>query len=133
MPFNRRLPVLVVEDEDFTAEVVEALLVGIGFEHVDRAADGLDAWTMMRQRRYALVVSDYRMAPMNGLMFLQSVREDPDLQDTRILLLTAASAPEIRREAERLGADAFLLKPFTPKALRVSLEAMMRQPRVRVA
>ena len=35
--------------------------------------------------------------------------------------------------AERLGADAFLLKPFTPKALRVSLEAMMRQPRVRVA
>ncbi len=43
--------------------MMEALLYGIGFEHVDRAADGLDAWPMMRQRRYEIVVSDYRMTP----------------------------------------------------------------------
>jgi CheY-like chemotaxis protein len=96
--------------EDFTAGVIEALLYGIGFEHVDRAADGLDAWTMMHQRRYALVICDYRMAPMSGLMFLQSVREDPEHP--------AADRRQRSRDPQRGGAArgrCLPAKPFTPK------------------
>jgi hypothetical protein len=43
-----------------------ALLRGIGFENIDHAAGGLDAWTMMCHKPYGLVISDYRLKPMNG-------------------------------------------------------------------
>ena len=76
----------------------------------------------MRHRAYGLVISDYGMKPMNGLMFLQAVREDEELRRVRFLLITASSDPEIEARAAALGADAFLRKPFTMQGLREAVE-----------
>jgi two-component system, chemotaxis family, chemotaxis protein CheY len=122
MALDLARPVLIVDDEELTAELVSTYLAGIGFANVDLAADGLDAWTMMRYRAYGLVISDYGMKPMNGLMFLQAVREDEELRRVRFLLITASSDPEIEARAAALGADAFLRKPFTMKGLREAVE-----------
>ncbi len=122
MPFHPAVPVLIVDDEDLTAELVATYLSSIGFSDVDHAADGLDAWTMMRHRPYGLVISDYSMKPMNGLMFLQAVRADEALRSVRFMLITASRDPAIAHQAEVLGAEAFLSKPFSLQALRDALE-----------
>jgi two-component system chemotaxis response regulator CheY len=122
MPLDLSVPVLLVDDEELTAELVATYLGGIGFENVDHAADGLDAWTMMRHRPYGLVVSDYSMKPMNGLMFLQAVRDDEETRSVRFLLITASEDAEIPRKAAELGTDGFLRKPFTSQELRAVTE-----------
>ena len=127
MALDLARPVLIVDDEELTAELVSTYLAGIGFANVDHAADGLDAWTMMRHRAYGLVISDYAMKPMNGLMFLQAVREDEELRRVRFLLITASSDPEIEARAAALGADAFLRKPFTMQGLREAVERVFAE------
>jgi two-component system chemotaxis response regulator CheY len=122
MPLDLSVPVLLVDDEELTAELVATYLGGIGFGDVDHAADGLDAWTMMRHRAYGLVISDYSMKPMNGLMFLQAVREDAETRSVRFLLITASEDAEIPRKAAELGTDGFLRKPFTSQELREVVE-----------
>jgi two-component system chemotaxis response regulator CheY len=61
----------------------------------------LDAWTMMRHKPYGLIISDFRMKPMNGLMFLHAVREDEHLRQTRFMLITGSADLAIAAEPKR--------------------------------
>ena len=58
------------------------------------------------------------MEPMNGLLLTKLLREDPRHAQTRVLMTTASRAPEHVLAAKRVGVDDYLLKPFTPAALR---------------
>ena len=67
------------------------------------------------------------MEPMGGLDLLRTVRADPDLKATPFILTTASRAPDIVFAAKRLGADHYLLKPFTPKQLAEKIEIILRR------
>lgn len=59
-----------------------------------------------------LVVLDLNMPKVNGLEVLERIKQENSLSSVPVLVLTSSSAPEERREAERLGADRYLRKPF---------------------
>ena len=124
MPLDPALPILLVEDEALTMDLFAAMLTAAGFNNVDRATDGLDAWTKLRHRRYGLVISDYAMRPMDGLRLLQALRDDDDLKHTPFLLVSAVSHSSIEAAAEVAGADAFMPKPFTPGRLQEQIRAI---------
>ena len=62
------------------------------------------------------------MAPITGLQLLRSVRQDKSLDGTRFLLMTGSVEPSTVTAARQAGADAYLLKPFTPEQLKGKLE-----------
>jgi two-component system chemotaxis response regulator CheY len=68
----------------------------------------------------ALVISDWKLAGTSGLELLQRIREDAALKDTRFLLMTASSHPQLADTVSRLGANGFLIKPFSAGALRAA-------------
>jgi two-component system, chemotaxis family, chemotaxis protein CheY len=121
MPVDYAAPVLVIDDEQVMIDLTRRVLGSIGFEQVDHALDGENALSLLRQRKYQLVISDLRMKPVSGLQILRTVRQDPDLRKTPFLLMTASLESDAVKAAKLAGADAYLLKPFTPRQLRAKL------------
>ncbi|HET7775457.1 MAG TPA: sigma-54 dependent transcriptional regulator [Azospira sp.] len=108
------LPILVVEDDPNLREAVVDTLELAG-EAVLSAPSGPDALKILAERPVAIVVSDVRMEPMDGITLLKEIRGHyPHLP---VVLMTAFADVDRAVEAMRAGACDFLLKPFEPKAL----------------
>jgi two-component system response regulator FlrC len=114
MKMAQGLPILVVEDDTHLREAVCDTLELAG-QAVISAAGGEEALRLLETQAVALVVSDVRMMPMNGIALLKEIRSRfPHLP---VVLMTAFADVDRAVEAMRSGACDFLLKPFEPKAL----------------
>jgi two-component system chemotaxis response regulator CheY len=120
--------ILIVDDEWMMVEVMTAILKKLRYEDIDFAPDGMTALNMMREKSYGLVISDLNMEPLGGLDLLRKVRSDSELNAIPFILTTASRAPDSVLAAKRLGADNYLLKPFTPKQLAEKIETILRRP-----
>ncbi|MFO1069620.1 MAG: response regulator [Geminicoccaceae bacterium] len=118
-------PILLVDDYRSVRRVVAAQLGRLGFSDIDEAADGAEALAKMRQRRYALVISDWNMQPMGGLDLLREVRADPELRTTPFVMLTAEGRTENAVVAREAGASAYLMKPFDAGTLQSKLDGLL--------
>ena len=72
-------PILVVDDQEKLLRLVVMLMNRIGFPEVDGVTSGPEALDRMRERRYALVISDLDMEPMDGITLLREIRADDAL------------------------------------------------------
>ena len=116
---SERLPILVVEDDPNLREAIcDTLeLSGRAFVAVEGGKEALE--TLERQA-VAIVLSDVRMLPMDGIALLKAIRErHPHLP---VVLMTAYAEVGRAVEAMRAGACDFLLKPFEPAALLAQIE-----------
>ena len=108
------LPILVVEDDPNLREAVCDTLELAG-QSVVSAPGGVEALKLLEAQPVALVVSDVRMMPMDGIALLKEIRSRfPHLP---VVLMTAFADVDRAVEAMRSGACDFLLKPFEPKVL----------------
>lgn len=118
-------PILVVDDHRTMLAIIARQLRDIGYLDVDTVGDPVTALTMMRRRRYRLILSDWNMTPMDGLAFFRAVRVDPDYAKIPFILVTAESRREAVAEAGRLGVDGFILKPFDAATLKTRLAGIL--------
>lgn len=121
---NRSPDILVVEDEDNIALALDWLLAREGYSHV-RIDRGDTALGTIRQLRPALVLLDVMLPGASGYEVCQSVRADPDLGKTRILMMTARGSALERRRGQALGADGFIAKPFDLSELRSEIRRLI--------
>jgi DNA-binding response OmpR family regulator len=117
--------ILVVEDEDRIAEVVQGYLEGQGHT-VDRAATGEDALAAATRRRPDLVILDLGLPGMPGEEVCRRLRAASDVP---IIMLTAKDAEEDLVRGLQLGADDYLTKPFSPRELTARVRALLRRSR----
>jgi CheY-like chemotaxis protein len=108
--------VLIIEDSSTTRAVIRVYLVGHYFEFLE-ANNGSDGLRMARQDRPDVIVVDLKMPGMDGFTFCRTVRADPRLRSTPIVLITGSKGDEIRREALAAGASYFMTKPLDGIAL----------------
>jgi two-component system response regulator AtoC len=108
--------VLIVEDEPRMRRVVQILVEKIGLESraVEGGAAGLE---VCRQEQIDLVLSDLKMAPMDGLEFLRQLRTID--AEVPVVILTAYGTISAAVDAMKLGAFDFVLKPFDREALEI--------------
>ncbi|WP_264045779.1 response regulator [Methylobacterium flocculans] len=126
--------ILIVDDQEKLMKLVILLMNRLGFPDVEGVTDAVTALERMRQRRYALVISDLDMEPMDGLSFLREIRADDNLMNTPFLLTEASFDFEDINLAHQAGADAFILKPFDMSVLKSKLKQVInRKPRRREA
>ncbi len=115
------LNVLVVDDNSAAREILAEALQGIT-GHVDVASSGAEALAAVKQHDastpYDLIFMDWRMPGMDGLQATRRIKSDELLhKQPAIVMVTAFGREEVREEAERLGIDAFLVKPVTKSML----------------
>jgi two-component system chemotaxis response regulator CheY len=125
--FDYATPILIVDDHPMMVDIMTRMIRRLGFEDVEHAADGDEALQRLRKRRHELVISDLNMGAFGGLQLLRAVRSDETLRHTRFLIVTADCRTANVTVANKLGVDAYLLKPFTPAQIRAKLiEALSR-------
>lgn len=114
--------ILVAEDDDINAYLVETLLTRSGYD-VTVVGDGPAALARLDTEPYDLVLADVRMPGMDGAELARMVRARGDASaGVPIVALTANAAEDTRAECLRAGMNAFLAKPINPEALEQLLQ-----------
>ncbi|HWU94197.1 MAG TPA: response regulator [Sphingomonas sp.] len=108
---------LIVDDSRMMRRIVASMIHDFGIAHVDQAADGTEALTLLRRRHYDLVISDWWMEPVSGFELLLAVRMHPALAKIPFLMITAERDFGEVINAKSAGATDYLLKPFTAEIL----------------
>ncbi len=116
-PPLRTSKILLVEDDRVTASLIQHRLKKEGFEVV-HFANGTDAFeTLKQERQLALAILDVKVPGMDGFELLQRFREIPHLTQVPVIMLTSMGQEgDIVRGLE-LGAEDYVLKPFSPVEL----------------
>ncbi len=90
------------------------------------AGDGDEAWTLIEQYRPSLILLDIQMPGRTGLEILASIKGDPNLRATHVILLTARALRADVAAGMAAGADCYLTKPFSPLELLARVEEALR-------
>lgn len=111
--------VLIVDDNDYIRDLVQRLLLAMGFAQVAEATCALTAFKSIKGSAYDLVISDWEMPGKSGLDFLKACRDQLSAQTshTCFIMLTAHSDRENVIEAREAGVDGFVVKPISPQLL----------------
>lgn len=120
--------VLIVEDEESILLSLEFLLRNAGCS-VDCARNGEAALAALSGTPPALVLLDVMLPGIDGYELCRRIRNDPRLQQTRVILLTARGRDADIQKGIDAGADAYLTKPFSTRELVALVQALLARPR----
>jgi len=121
---DRRRRVLVIDDEPTVRDVVSRYLESDGYR-VDSAADGRAARKLLEEPA-DLVILDLMLPGMDGLAFLRDIRMTSDVP---VIVLTARTDEMDRVVGLELGADDYVIKPFSPRELSARVRSVLRRAR----
>lgn len=119
------MPTVLIVDDD--PKLLKMLQRTLSYENltVFTASNGLEALPLVQEQKPELIILDWVMPKMDGLTFIEKLRESDD--QTMVLMLTARDAIENRVEGLESGADDYLVKPFAPVELVARVHAMLRR------
>jgi len=115
--------ILVVDDEFYIRELLVRALYQIGYENVDSARDGAEAWEALEKANYCLVITDHKMPRITGLELVEKMRAAGMLQP--VILISGTLPTEEINRSPGLRVDAMLAKPFTFAALSAIIEQLL--------
>ena len=108
--------ILIVEDSIIQAEMLRRLLVGAGYE-VLTAHDGAQGFSIALANRPDIVISDVTMPVMDGFELCRRIRQDAEISDLPVILLTAMGSARDIVQGLNLGADNYVTKPYDSSLL----------------
>jgi two-component system, OmpR family, phosphate regulon response regulator PhoB len=124
--------ILVVDDEPDIIALVAYHLARAGYR-VSTASTGMEALHAAREEQPALVVLDLMLPELSGFQVLERMRADAALADIPVLMLTARREEPDRVQGLSLGADDYLVKPFSPQELVLRVRNILRRTRTKAA
>jgi CheY-like chemotaxis protein len=126
-----RLKAMVVEDDPMSRDLVVSILEGVGLVHIERAADGEEAFKRLAVSAPDMIVSDVMMEPMDGIAFTRRLRTHRASPNPHIpvILLTAHTDRTTVIEARDAGVNAFVAKPVSIDEMRRKIELVIKDPR----
>jgi two-component system chemotaxis response regulator CheY len=128
----RRL--LVVEDSLSVRAFVRAVVEAPDFAsrhrgvEVVEASGGFEAMRLLPRGPYDLIITDINMCDINGLELIHFIRSSAHHAATPLLIVSTQRAEADVQRGLSLGANAYLVKPFTPEQLRVSCDRLLADP-----
>lgn len=120
--------VLVVEDEDALAELLQYNLKKEGFR-VSVAADGEEALMLVEERQPDVVILDWMLPKISGIEVCRRLRARQETRNLPIMMLTARGEEADRIRGLDTGADDYIVKPFLMKELFARVRAILRRIR----
>ena len=127
MELDELTSIVVVEDDAVIRAVLEMALLGAGYRDVASSARGDEGLRAVERDKPDLVLLDVMLPGLDGFSVARRIRETPDLAATRIVMLTARTAPEDVVRGLEAGADDYVTKPFDRKVLLARVKAVLRR------
>ncbi len=116
--------VLICDDEPYILESVTYIVEKEGFE-VITAEDGEEGLNLARAEKPDVVFLDVMMPKMTGIEVCKALKSDPGTKNMHIIMLTAKGQDSDHEQANEVGADEYMTKPFSPRKLRQRLHEIM--------
>ena len=127
MPPEGAHPVLIVEDSENAAAMLEIALCRIPGVSVRLATNAAEALRMLEDGGPAVqaIVTDLNMPRMDGFELIRRIRANEKLSATPIIVVSADTDPATPLRIAQLGVDAFFAKPYSPAQIRLKLEQLL--------
>lgn len=102
--------------------IIQNALKQIKLKKIELAEDGAQAFKMLSENKYDLIISDWNMPKMTGIELLKKVRNTEGYEKTPFVMVTAEGHKENVIEAVQAGVNQYIVKPFTNEQLYKKLE-----------
>jgi len=119
--------VLIVEDSDTSADTLEIALLSLPDVSVSHARTGRKAWQLLQRQPVSAIITDLHMPQMDGFELIERVRATAPEAYVPIIVLSGDSDPDTPLRVRQLGADAYFAKPYSPAAVRDTLERLLHE------
>lgn len=123
---NKQRTILLIDDSDYIIEGTASLLRFEGYT-VLTANNGRDGLLLAKQHHPDLVICDVSMPEMDGYTVLRHLRDNPETATLRFMFLTARAEKSDMRMGMDIGADDYLIKPFSVEELLSAIEAQWKK------
>lgn len=120
--FDLKMKFLVVDDFSTMRRIVKNILKQLGYENIDEAEDGAQAYSKLQNGQYDFVISDWNMPNMDGLELLKKIRSDEKLKAMPVLMVTAEAEKDKVITAIQAGVSNYVVKPFTAEVLKEKMD-----------
>ena len=117
------MTILIVDDEARIRTLIAKYAAFEGYSS-EEAGDGMTAVEMCREKRYDLIIMDVMMPELDGF---SAVREIRKTQDTPVIMLSARGEEYDRIHGFEIGADDYVVKPFSPRELLMRVSAVLKR------
>ncbi len=121
--------VLVVDDSSTMRRIITNVLIQIGIsgDYITEAPDGLAAFGKVKTNSYDLILTDWNMPKMNGLQFVQNLRQLPKYKNIPVIMITTEGGKSEVLEALKNGVNNYIVKPFSQETLKSKLKLMLKK------
>ncbi|MBO9560154.1 MAG: response regulator [Caulobacter sp.] len=125
------LKILLVDDNQHMRMLLTEILRALGVRQIFEALDGAEALQLMREVEIDLVMTDLTMGPLDGIDFVNLLRNSPDSPGpfTPVIMITGHSTMRRVAEARDAGVNEFLAKPVTARGVIHRINLIIEHPR----
>lgn len=116
---------LVVDDSPIMRRIVINALKANGFQAIAEAEDGCQALEVIKSEPIDFVITDWNMPKMSGLDLTVAIRNEDEIKNTPILMVTTRGNKEDILSALKARVNNYLIKPFTPVVLKDKIDAIL--------
>jgi excisionase family DNA binding protein len=121
-----RKKVLIVDDDAEIVELISDILIRDGHYEIRTASSGYEAGMVTQQFHPDLILLDYMLPDVNGNVVCQTIRSNPEFENTRIIVVSGVVKQEEIDQLLKAGAEDFVHKPFTIAELMDKINATLQ-------
>lgn len=116
--------ILLVEDNSNISKLITFKLSKSGYT-IEHRENGVKGWEAIQELKPDLVILDVMLPGMNGFDILQKIRENEELKDTKVMMLTTKSREEDLERGFNMEVEDYLSKPFKPAELLMRIKKIL--------
>jgi len=109
--------ILIAEDSSTMRSLIVSTISAMGDFDVVEAANGFEALRILPREKVDLVITDINMPDINGLELVSFIKGNANYRSTPLFIISTEGSERDREKGLALGADAYLVKPFSPREL----------------
>ena len=119
--------ILIVEDSAAMRSMIDSIIGELAGEEfvITEAQNGFEALKLLPRVQFDLILTDINMPDINGLELLAFLKSNPRYREIPTVVITTEGKAEDRRRGLALGADEYLIKPFSPESLIASIKRLL--------
>jgi len=124
---DKNMKILIVDDFSTMRRIIKNLLRDLGFTNTIEADDGQSALPLLKAGSIDFLITDWNMPGMSGIDLLKTVREDPNIKQIPVLMVTAEAKREQIIAAAQAGVNGYVVKPFTATVLKEKIDKIFER------
>ncbi len=117
--------ILVAEDSPTMRSLLASTIESVADVEIVETGTGFEALKLLPRHRFDLIITDINMPDINGLELVHFVKSSPDYRRIPLIIITTEGSSRDQERGLKLGADAYLVKPFRPEALQETVTRLL--------